>query len=86
MSSQTHQNLLKQTVWRVNHNLSKLAIKFLFSFLGQKPDIALGVMMKKYHSLNEDDDYFNEYADTINSDAVLKKISRFLGSPWKIKP
>ena len=41
--------------------------------------------MKKYHSLNEDDDYFNEYADTINSDAVLKKISRFLGSPWKIK-
>ena len=74
MSSQTHQNSHKQSIWRVNHNLSKLVIKLLFSFLGQKPDIVLGVMMKKYYFLNEDDDYFNDYADTVKYDLLKDRL------------
>ena len=30
--------------------------------------------MKKYHFLNEDDDYFNEYADTVKYDALKERL------------
>jgi hypothetical protein len=42
--------------------------------LGHKPDNALGVTMKKYHFLNEDDDYFNEYADTVKYDILKERL------------
>jgi hypothetical protein len=42
--------------------------------LGQKPDNAPEVTMKKYHFLNEDDDYFNEYADTVKYDALKERL------------
>jgi hypothetical protein len=31
-------------------------------------------MMKKYHFLNEDDDYFNEYADTVKYDLLKDRL------------
>ena len=30
--------------------------------------------MKKYHFLNEDDDYFNEYADTVKYDILKERL------------
>ena len=42
--------------------------------MGHKPDNALGVTMKKYHFLNEDDDYFNEYADTVKYDILKERL------------
>jgi hypothetical protein len=32
-------------------------------------------MMKKYHFLNEDDDYFNEYADTVKYDLLKDRLN-----------
>lgn len=42
--------------------------------MGYKPGIALGVMMKKHYFLNEDDDYFNEYADTVKYDLLKDRL------------
>jgi len=42
--------------------------------LGQKPNYTLEVIMRFHYYFDEDDDYFNSYADTIKQEALKERL------------